>query len=114
MFIAMACVSHACATETIRVACLGDSITKGARAKPTESYPAQLQQILGEAYKVENFGIGGATLLKSGQPNVWQALDDTKKFTPNVVVIAVGVNTRSPVRGRTGRRSIASITTIKS
>ena len=36
------------AAEPVRVTCLGDSITAGAKVKAaTESYPAQLQQMLG-------------------------------------------------------------------
>jgi len=77
----------------IRVACLGDSITYGARVKrDTQSYPAVLQRLLGDDYEVRNFGIGGATLLKTGRPNVWQALDKAKTFRPQVVVISLGTN----------------------
>lgn len=77
----------------IRVACVGDSITAGARVDAdTESYPAQLQRLLGSDYIVENFGLGGATLLKSGRPNVWQRLDDVLSFEPEVVVISLGTN----------------------
>ena len=57
----------------IRVACLGDSITAGARVDAkSESYPARLQKVLGEHFEVRNFGIGGATLIKTGRPNIWQ------------------------------------------
>jgi len=52
----------------IRVASLGDSITAGARVDaPSESYPARLQKLLGDTYTVQNFGIGGATLIKTGR-----------------------------------------------
>ena len=77
----------------IRVACLGDSITYGARVKrDTQSYPAVMQKLLGQDYEVRNFGIGGATLLKTGRPNVWQALGKAKAFRPQVVVISLGTN----------------------
>ncbi len=80
-------------TTRIRVACLGDSITAGARVdEKTESYPARLQQLLGEKYEVRNFGLGGATLIKSGRPNVWQKLEEVKKFQPHVAVISLGTN----------------------
>ncbi len=79
--------------DTLRVACVGDSITAGARVDAaTESYPARLQEILGEQYTIENFGLGGATLLKSGRPNVWQKLEEVKKFNPHLVVISLGTN----------------------
>ena len=99
--IAIACLGSLQFTATtfaqeatrIRVACLGDSITAGARVDAkTESYPARLQQELGEKYEVRNFGTGGATLIKSGRPNVWQKLDAVKKFQPHVAVISLGTN----------------------
>ncbi len=86
-------VVSASETDRIRVACLGDSITAGARVNAkTESYPARLQERLGEAYDVRNFGIGGATLLKSGRPNVWQKLDAVKQFNPHIAIISLGTN----------------------
>src|SRR6056297_1224323 len=60
-------------TSPIRVACLGDSITAGARVDAkSESYPARLQELLGDNFEVRNFGIGGATLLKSDRSNLWR------------------------------------------
>ena len=60
-------------TALTRVACLGDSITAAARVDTkSESYPARLQQLLGDDFEVRNFGIGGATLLKSDRPNLWR------------------------------------------
>ncbi len=52
----------------IRIACLGTSITQGVGIVHRERncYPAQLQAMLGEKYKVRNFGAGGATLLQRG------------------------------------------------
>ena len=77
----------------IRVACLGDSITHGARVKrDTQSYPAVMQKLLGDDYQVRNFGLGSATLLKTGRPNVWQVLGKAKAFRPQVVVISLGTN----------------------
>ena len=77
----------------IRVACVGDSITAGARADAaTESYPAQLQTLLGDDYVVRNFGRGGATLIKKGAPNVWMSIDAILAFEPHVVIISLGTN----------------------
>jgi arylsulfatase A-like enzyme/lysophospholipase L1-like esterase len=77
----------------IRVACLGDSITAGARVDAaTQSYPAQLQTLLGDSYEVKNFGTGGATLIKTGRPNVWQKLEAVIQFQPHVAVISLGTN----------------------
>lgn len=86
-------VAHAQAATPVRVACLGDSITAGARVDAkTRSYPARLQEVLGEAYEVRNFGLGGATLIKTGRPNVWQKLDDVRKFEPQIAIISLGTN----------------------
>ncbi|GAB5402899.1 MAG: hypothetical protein Aurels2KO_11300 [Aureliella sp.] len=81
------------AAAQVRVACLGDSITAGARVDvETESYPARLQSLLGDEFHVRNFGIGGATLIKTGRPNVWSSLDVVEDFAPNVIVISLGTN----------------------
>lgn len=95
LLFAIACTMtlSAIGAEPIRIACLGDSITAGARVEAaTKSYPAQLQQLLGERFEVQNFGTGGATLLKSGRPNVWKNLEAVNKFLPHVVVISLGTN----------------------
>ena len=55
------------AAEKIRVACIGDSITAGAGVKGRENfYPSKLQQKLGDAYEVRNFGVSGRTMLSRG------------------------------------------------
>ena len=80
-------------TEPIRIACLGDSITAGARVDAaTQSYPVRLQELLGDGYEVRNLGLGGATLIKTGRPNIWQKLDDVREFQPHVAVISLGTN----------------------
>jgi arylsulfatase A-like enzyme/lysophospholipase L1-like esterase len=80
----------------IRVACIGDSITYGHLLPQRErnSYPAQLQALLGEQWRVENFGHTGATLLRKSprpfleQPEYTAAL----AFQPDVVVLQLGTN----------------------
>ncbi len=49
----------------IRVACVGDSITKGANITKNgeKSYPEQLGRMLGVEFEVENFGYSGRTIL---------------------------------------------------
>ena len=56
------------ASQTIKVASVGDSVTFGAgiEDKEADSYPQQLQQLLGSNYNVGNFGYFGATMLKCG------------------------------------------------
>ncbi|HEX4414862.1 MAG TPA: GDSL-type esterase/lipase family protein [Lacipirellulaceae bacterium] len=84
------------ATERIRVACIGDSITYGQRINDREhaSYPARLQSLLGDKYEVRNFGVSGATLINGGtRPYAQQsAFRDTLKFRPDVAVIMLGTN----------------------
>ena len=54
----MWCTAAPCEAQ-IRVACVGDSITAGyGLSDPgTQSYPAQLQALLGSGYSVGNFGV---------------------------------------------------------
>ena len=47
-----------------KVACVGDSITAGYLSSCGMDYPHQLQQLLGEDYKVTNYGVGGQTMFK--------------------------------------------------
>ena len=79
--------------RALRLALLGDSITAGARVEAlTESYPAVLGQLLGQGYEVRSFGLGGATLLRSGTPNVWSKLEAVAAFEPDGVLIMLGTN----------------------
>lgn len=80
--------------KKVRVACIGDSITFGARLEnlDKDSYPAQLQELLGEDYKVVNFGVSSCTLIRKGKPNVWEQLDKIKESNPDIVIISLGTN----------------------
>lgn len=80
--------------EKIKVACIGDSITFGARLENQEedSYPARLQGLLGEKFHVENFGISSCTLIRKGIPTVWSLLTKIKTANPDIVVISLGTN----------------------
>ena len=86
--------------ETIRVACVGDSITFGAGIKDrkNDNYPVVLGRSLGERFKVRNFGVSGATLLKKGDFSYWDrpALKAATQFNPHVVVIKLGTNDTKP------------------
>ena len=84
----------------IKVSCVGNSITYGMRLddRERESYPAQLQEMLGDRYEVGNFGKSGATLLRHGhrpyfeQEEFRQAMD----FAGDIVVIHLGINDTDP------------------
>jgi acyl-CoA thioesterase-1 len=82
------------ASDKIRVACVGDSITFGARLtdRANGSYPAQLQSLLGDGAEVMNFGVGSCTLIRKGRPNVWSQLERIRQSNPDVVVVSLGTN----------------------
>jgi len=78
-----------------KIACIGNSITYGARLKfpHVDGYPAQLQKLLGDGYWVKNFGISGSTMAPSEntfmQRDRWQ---HAKEFLPDIVFIKLGTN----------------------
>jgi lysophospholipase L1-like esterase len=84
-------IDPAAFSHPIRVACVGDSITQGVGTQNPieESYPARLQPLLGTKWEVRNFGVGGRTMLRKADPFDFS---DALKFTPDVVVIALGTN----------------------
>jgi lysophospholipase L1-like esterase len=89
-FLFLGCYSK----KPIKVACVGDSITFGARLEhpDKDSYPAKLQEFLGKEYDVVNFGISSCTVIRKGQPTVWNQLPEIKKAEPNIVIISLGTN----------------------
>ena len=98
LLLALFSLMTARAAEPIKVACVGDSITQGAGAKSGQSYPSQLQALLGEGYQVGNFGVSGRTLLKKGDFPYWKE----KKYQaalamePAIVIIMLGTNDTKP------------------
>lgn len=92
--IALFAISGFSTKEKIKVACVGDSITYGARLddRNKDSYPAQLQVLLGENYSVENFGVGSLTLIRKGIPTVWNELPKIKESNPDIIIISLGTN----------------------
>lgn len=82
----------------IKIACVGNSITQGPGRDHPDSYPLQLQEILGEAYEVKNFGVSGRTLLKKGDFPYWQEpqFEEVKRFSPDILVIMLGTNDSKP------------------
>ena len=88
------------AQEPQKVACIGNSVTYGYGHKnPSEtSYPAQLQQLLGDNYEVRNFGYSGATLLSKGhRPYINLAeYKAALEFAPDIAIIHLGLNDTDP------------------
>lgn len=97
LLLSVLCVS---AQKKTKVACVGNSITYGYTLPDREkqSYPSQLQRMLGDGYEVENFGKSGATLLNKGhrpymkQEEYHRAVD----FAGDIVVIHLGINDTDP------------------
>lgn len=86
--------------KTIKVACVGNSITYGYGIENREqnSYPSVLQRLLGKGYKVGNFGHSGATLLSKGhRPYIKQEeYQKALAFAGDIVVIHLGINDTDP------------------
>ncbi|MFY0256338.1 GDSL-type esterase/lipase family protein [Chitinophaga sp. 30R24] len=82
--------------KPVKIACLGASICYGYGLEhpETQSYPAQLGQLLGAGYQVVNYGVSATTLLKSGDhpyretPQYKAAL----ATNPDIVLIDLGGN----------------------
>lgn len=82
--------------KKLNIVCLGDSITYGYKlADPTqESFPARLQQQSKGKWRVQNFSVNGATVLKNGDipitaQEVYQKAMDSH---PDVVLLMLGTN----------------------
>lgn len=86
--------------QTIKVACVGNSVTFGAGLENREkdSYPSQLQDMLGDRYDVVNFGHNGATLLNKGfRPYTQQeAYKKAIRYAADMVIIHLGLNDTDP------------------
>lgn len=82
--------------NSIRIACIGNSITYGAGVKNPgrDSYPAVLNRLMGDAYWVKNFGINARTLLQKGDYPYMkeQVYRNALAFNPNIVIIKLGTN----------------------
>lgn len=93
-------LSSAAFSAPVRVACVGDSITYGygIENRATDSYPAQLQALLGDGWLVGNFGKNGATVLKTGHAPYWttKQYQQALAFRPDIVIIKLGTNDTRP------------------
>jgi lysophospholipase L1-like esterase len=105
------------AQHIIRIACVGNSITAGARLTHPEknAYPAQLQQMLGEGYQVTNFGVSGRTVLRNCDRSYMAtpAYKNALNSNPNIVFIKLGTNdSRMPFRLQVDSFFIADYKTL--
>ncbi|MFC4872353.1 GDSL-type esterase/lipase family protein [Negadavirga shengliensis] len=103
LFVLLIWMSHyVIAQDTVKIACVGNSITEGPGRNHKNSYPLQMQKLLGSAYQVKNFGVSGRTLLKKGDFPYWNEpqFDQVKEFHPDVLVIKLGTNDSKPQNWR--------------
>jgi lysophospholipase L1-like esterase len=80
-------------TGTVRVACVGDSLTQ------STAYPYDLWNQLGnQTYTLHNFGAGSTTVsLDSDTPYMNTAMfQEALKFQPDIVIIMLGTNDAQP------------------
>jgi lysophospholipase L1-like esterase len=94
--LAIFCGSLSSEAAQIKVTCVGDSITAGLYLTnaSTQSYPAQLQTLLGSGYTVENDGDSARTLQKATGYSYWNswAYTNSLNSSPNFVIIMLGAN----------------------
>jgi sialate O-acetylesterase len=86
---------------SIRVACVGDSITQGIGLHVT--YPAALSRLAGPLFDVRNFGRSGTTVQTNIERSGWMrgfALNvehaRAQAFAPDIVIFNLGINDLSP------------------
>jgi acyl-CoA thioesterase I len=89
-------VGSTTAGTVIKVACVGDSITRGTFVwqRKKRSYPAQLQRMLGDGFCVRSFGVNGHAAQRSADRPYWKTEEFTSSgtFRPDIVLIMLGTN----------------------
>ncbi|WFB63219.1 GDSL-type esterase/lipase family protein [Sphingobacterium sp. WM] len=98
LFLFILSINFLFAQQKKKVACIGDSVTKGSNLAKGKTYPEQLQQLLGDGYEVRNFGRNGATLLEKGHNPYLKSeeLEAALAFKPDMIVISLGLNDTDP------------------
>ena len=80
--------------QKIKVACVGNSITwgHGIQDRSKNTYPAQLQQLLGDGFDVRNFGNNGKCAQDEADDpyTKTQEYADALAFLPDIVIIKLG------------------------
>lgn len=82
--------------KPVKVVFVGASITYGAliENRDQNSYPAQLQKLLGDKFKVYNLGVSGCTMLRKGDYSYWNRpqFKEALSLKPDIVFIDLGGN----------------------
>jgi lysophospholipase L1-like esterase len=97
-------------SEPIRIACVGDSITRG-----TE-YTLDLWAHLGPDYVIGDFGVGGATVSLQSEAAYMNktAFETAKAFQPDIVIVMLGTNDADRTLNETKQQFIADYITLLS
>ena len=77
-----------------KVACIGDSLTRGYLLEDAQSYPAQLQQLLGAQYEVRNFGHTSSYVIDDG-PVEYRNTEDYSaaiRYDADILIFMFGSN----------------------
>ena len=85
--------ASAASTKT-KVACIGDSLTRGYLLEDAQSYPAQLQQLLGAQYEVRNFGHTSSYVIDDG-PVEYRNTEDYSaaiRYDADILIFMFGSN----------------------
>ncbi len=85
--------TSAASTKT-KVACIGDSLTRGYLLEDAQSYPAQLQQLLGAQYEVRNFGHTSSYVIDDG-PVEYRNTEDYSaaiRYDADILIFMFGAN----------------------
>ncbi|NLA86879.1 MAG: hypothetical protein GX847_06255 [Clostridiales bacterium] len=81
---------------TVKIACVGDSITYGVFVSDREvnCYPAQLEGLLGSGYSVRNFGVNGQSAQQSADKPYRKNkhFKTSSDFAPDIVLLMLGTN----------------------
>ncbi len=89
-----------CTKKPTMVACVGDSITAGAKHEwqSKTAYPKVLGYLLGENFGVVNCGRSGATALKRSNFSYWKCNEFSNVFAvhPDMITIKLGTNDSKP------------------
>lgn len=85
--------TSAASTKT-KVACIGDSLTRGYLLEDAQSYPAQLQQLLGAQYEVRNFGHTSSYVIDDGPVEYRNTEDYTAaiQYDADILIFMFGAN----------------------
>lgn len=77
-----------------KVACIGDSLTRGYLLEDAQSYPAQLQQLLGAQYEVRNFGHTSSYVIDDGPVEYRNTEDYTAaiQYDADILIFMFGSN----------------------